>query len=159
MPLGKLCSQGFCGCREDPGANLGGSGPGDLLGGSRIIKFSNCLQGNRANGPEPSWSSTKSPKEHVKWFRKVYFHSAKLPIGRDSWEASWAQICKEYVFRSSCLQWASSSSHTCQVPSAGEQVTQSLTSSSLKHWSRSVRRDKIELREVTWLRMHWRDSV
>lgn len=51
-----------------------------------IVKFTNCLQGSRANGPEPLWSlvfrsSIKSPKEHGKWFRQVYFNWAKLLEG------------------------------------------------------------------------------
>lgn len=55
-------------------------------GGSRIIKFNNCLQGNWGNGPEPFWSLvfrslTKSPKKHVKRFGQVYFNSAKLYEG------------------------------------------------------------------------------
>lgn len=64
-------------------------------GGIEIIKFTNGLQGNRINGPEPFWnavfrSSTKSLRQHVKCFEAVYFNSAKPHEGL--LKSSWTQL-------------------------------------------------------------------
>lgn len=90
-------------------------------GGSRIIKFTKCLQGNRVNGPEPFWSlvfrsSTKSLKEHVKRFREVYFNSAKLYEGPP--EEPVRSQCAKVRLKLSHLQGAYSPIHTEDRPSA-----------------------------------------
>lgn len=74
------------GSQKRSGSDLRGEWTWYHAGGSRIITFTNCLQGNRGNGPEPFWSlvfrsMAKSPKEHVMWFRQVDFNSAKLYEG------------------------------------------------------------------------------
>lgn len=161
MLLGKPCCRGSGG-RWLPGKIWERSGRQRAwchAGGSRIIRFPNCLQGSRVYGPEPLWSlvlrsSTKFPKEHVKRFRQVLFQRSKTWWKGLLWSKLGSDV-QGWGLNSLCLQEPYNSSHPLGQ-AKHSWGTQSLVLCSLKHWGSSARMDdELSLREWHLARMQW----
>lgn len=123
----------------------GVSGPGALLGAVGSLNSLTAFRGTGLMGQNLPGAQLSPPKSMLSDVGK--FISTLPNIGKGLLRRKSGPDMERWGLNSPCLQRASSSSHTHQVPSS-EQGIQCLTSSSLKHWGRSVSvDDKTEVRE------------